>query len=52
MGFKQRIVTWNVLSSALSKPETFTATEFTTAEFLDPDYRLRLVGDPRGSQYA
>jgi hypothetical protein len=40
MGFKQRIVTWNVLSSALSSPSTFVKCE---RRYLDPEYRLRLV---------
>ena len=40
MSFTQRIVTWNVLSSALSSPSTFIYCE---RKYLDPEYRLRLV---------
>ncbi len=40
MAFTQRIVTWNVLSSALSAPSTFVKSD---PRYLNPEYRLTLV---------
>jgi mRNA deadenylase 3'-5' endonuclease subunit Ccr4 len=40
MAFTQRIVTWNVLSSALSSPKTFVQSD---PKYLDANYRLKLV---------
>lgn len=40
MAFAQRVVTWNVLSSALSLPKTFVQSD---PKYLDANYRLRLV---------
>ena len=43
MAFTQRVVTWNVLSSALSSPSTFVKSD---PKYLNPEYRLKLVGVP------